>query len=349
MNQKRESNFELLRIISMFLIVVNHFCVHTGFLFSENQLTINQLYIQFIQMGGKLGVVAFVLISGYFLIDSSKVKISKILKLWGQVFFYSVIIYIIFIVFKLEKFTIVGLIKNIIPLISARWWFATTYFVLYLFTPYINIFLKKLDRQTYKKLLILMTICWVIIPTFTTLSFESNSLIYFVYLYSLAGYIKLWKNDIKIKSSKCFAITILGLKYNVFKTHVTYFYDLQKIPVFLMSLFLFIGFKNLKVRYNKVINTISMATFGVYLIHDNPLTRAFTWKKLLPSTSLIDSVCFIPYSILVVLTVYIICTIIEWLRIYLIEKYYMKLVNKYEPKIDSIIQRIYNLPLIKNL
>ena len=364
MSQKRESNFELLRIISMLSIVVYHFFIHTGFPVIEDKVTINQLYLQFIAMGGKIGVLIFILISGYFLINSSNIKISKILKLWSQLFFYSVGIYIIFVVCGLETVTIKGLVKKFFPILFGEWWFASTYFVLYLFSPYINMFLTKLDKQTYKKLLILMTIVWVIIPTFSTKDFESNNLIYFFYLYSIGAYIKLWKNDLKIKNSKCFiliALTafltystviifdIMGLKYTFFRGKETYFYNLKSLPILIMSILIFISFKNLKIKHSKIINTISMATFGVYLIHDNGYIRTLIWKNILPSTSMINSLWFIPYSILAIISVYATCTIIELLRIFLIEKYYMKLINKLEPKINSFMQKIYDLPLIKNL
>ena len=68
---KRDSNFELLRIICMVLIVIHHFSVHGGY-FTETQGTLpfNATLIDLFAMGGRLGVNIFVLISGYFLINS---------------------------------------------------------------------------------------------------------------------------------------------------------------------------------------------------------------------------------------------------------------------------------------
>ena len=54
-----------------------------------NSININRFVGQFLYIGGKLGVVIFVLISGYFLVDS-KFKIKKLLKLFLEVLFYSV-------------------------------------------------------------------------------------------------------------------------------------------------------------------------------------------------------------------------------------------------------------------
>ena len=60
----RQSNIELLRIIAMIFIIAHHFAVHGGFNFSTDIITVNSLWIQFIKIGGKIGVNIFVLISG---------------------------------------------------------------------------------------------------------------------------------------------------------------------------------------------------------------------------------------------------------------------------------------------
>lgn len=104
--KKRQSNIELLRIISMILILAHHFSVHGGFNILKTSFTINRLWIQFLQFGGKIGVNIFVIISGYFLITSKGIKISKVLKLWLQLFFYSVSIYTLFVLTGVEVVSI---------------------------------------------------------------------------------------------------------------------------------------------------------------------------------------------------------------------------------------------------
>lgn len=67
----RNSNIELLRIISMFLIVVHHMSVH-GFTSAgrwnlQSFPSLNQFLVQFMVIGGKIGVDIFVVITGYYL------------------------------------------------------------------------------------------------------------------------------------------------------------------------------------------------------------------------------------------------------------------------------------------
>lgn len=66
LKRHRYSNIELLRIISMILIVAHHFSVHGGFDFSSTSFSVNRLYIQFLAMGGKIGVDIFCYYFGIF-------------------------------------------------------------------------------------------------------------------------------------------------------------------------------------------------------------------------------------------------------------------------------------------
>lgn len=53
LTRKRNSNIELLRIISMLLIVSHHFSVHGDFDSLDSITMFNKVWLQFIQLGGK--------------------------------------------------------------------------------------------------------------------------------------------------------------------------------------------------------------------------------------------------------------------------------------------------------
>ena len=75
-----------------------------------------------------------------------------------------------------------------------------------------------------------------------------------------------------------------------------------------------IGFNSLKIPHSKIINLLASATFGVYLIHDNNFVRPFLWHKVFMNASFQNSPYLIPYSIGVILLVYVVCTLIELTR-----------------------------------
>ncbi len=53
----RQSNIELLRIISMIIIIAHRVAVHSGFDFTTDFVMVNELWVLFLKLGGKIGVV----------------------------------------------------------------------------------------------------------------------------------------------------------------------------------------------------------------------------------------------------------------------------------------------------
>lgn len=352
---KRYSNFELLRIIGMLMIIADHFSVHGDFTFSTNTITINRLFMQLLAIGGNLGTNLFVLISGYFMVTNKNIKINKLLKLFCQIFFYSTSIYTIGCFTGLINFEIRGLIKCLFPITFNQWWFASTYFVLYLISPYLNMTLNNLEKKQYIKMLLLLTFCWSIVPTITNRPYQSNELLWFIYLYSIAAFFRLHGDAFKINSktsiiigltillltfTSAFFFDILGIKWNIFAKQATYFYKRQKLPILLTSLFLFLGFEKLQIKCNSIINKIALTTFGIYLIHDNNIIRSFLWKELFKNAEYSNSIYLIPYSIFVILIVFTVCSIIEFFRISVIEKTYMKIIYKIQNHVSKLVLKL---------
>ena len=112
-NKKRISKFEFLRVIAMYLIVLHHSIVHGALSISANQLKlhpINASILSVLESGGKIGVFLFVLITGYFMINS-RITLKKIVKFWLPIFFWSVILYLIMGKVVGYAFTVKGIIN----------------------------------------------------------------------------------------------------------------------------------------------------------------------------------------------------------------------------------------------
>ena len=342
----RNTSIELLRIISMIMIMFHHFAYHGNFEWNFNEVTLPHLWYDFILMGGKVGVDIFVLISGYFLIENTEklFQPKKLLKFWGQVVFYSIMTYLLSVMLRLNAFEIKQLIKVCLPITYPGWWFASTYFMLYLIHPFLNKLLHGLSKTEYQYLILMMVLCWSIIPTATTQLFESNSLLWFVTLYGIAGYVNLYGGNQKLQSKHYFSLyfmvliitytvsttfLFLGTKKEEWSTHAIDFFEIEKLPILLMAITLFMGFVTLKMNYHKWINMIASATFGVYLIHDSSYIRYYLWTNIFKINQYQDSTFLILYSILVVFILYVSCTMIDLIRKKLVEKPYMLFVNHY--------------------
>ena len=342
----RNTSIELLRIISMIMIMFHHFAYHGNFEWNFNEVTLPHLWYDFILMGGKVGVDIFVLISGYFLIENTEklFQPKKLLKFWGQVVFYSIMTYLLSVMLRLNAFEIKQLIKVCLPITYPGWWFASTYFMLYLIHPFLNKLLHGLSKTEYQYLILMMVLCWSIIPTATTQLFESNSLLWFVTLYGIAGYVNLYGGNQKLQSKHYFSLyfmvliitytvsttfLFLGTKKEEWSTHAIDFFEIERLPILLIAITLFMGFVTLKMNYHKWINMIASATFGVYLIHDSSYIRYYLWTNIFKINQYQDSTFLILYSILVVFILYVSCTMIDLIRKKLVEKPYMLFVNHY--------------------
>ena len=356
----RNSSIELLRIISMVMIMFHHFAYHGNFEWNYNEITIPHLWYNFILMGGKVGVNIFVLISGFFLIENTErlFQPKKLLKFWGQVVFYSITTYFLSIVLQINNFDIKQIIKICFPITYPGWWFASTYFMLYLIHPFLNTLLHDLNKNVYQYLILLLVLCWSIIPTLTTQLFESNSLLWFITLYVIAGYAKIYGFNERLKSKHYFflflivlvcsylisvSFLVLGTKRNELAVHAIDFFGMERFPILLMALFLFMTFAKLKIKYNKWINVIASATFGVYLIHDSSYIRYYIWWNIFKINQYQESLFLIPYSILVVFIIYVLCTGIEMVRKVLLERPYIIFVNKYVNLLINPLNKIYEL------
>ena len=104
---------------------------------------------------------------------------------------------------------------------------------------------------------------------------------------------------------------------------------------------MFIAVLKTNIKYNKIINTISGASFGVYLIHEHDYVRTFLWQDILSVYKFSNSLFLIPYTIYVILIVFTICTLIELIRINILEKNYLKYVDKISDKIKIQIKRAF--------
>ena len=82
------------------------------------------------------------------------------------------------------------------PVTFGEYWFVTCYLLLFILSPFLNILVKNLKKEDYKKLLMILTIVFVFLKFFIpeTFTFDKTSgygIIWFIILYLFSGYIRL--------------------------------------------------------------------------------------------------------------------------------------------------------------
>ena len=333
----RSSNLELLRIVSMLLIIICHSSTHGGFALAEQVLSANKLFLQLITFGGELGVCCFILITGYFMINST-FKIKKLLKLVFEVLFYSVGIMLIFYGFGLAEFNLTTLVKSLLPITHTLYWFVTAYVMLYILSPFINILLKNCSRKMHAVFILVLFSAGSLVPSLTLGNMYVNNLGLFICFYAIAAYIRMYPDACAswFKKTKenflafagiflLFAASVLtfdliGNYIELVARNATHFIALSSPLIILGGVCLFLGFKNLKIPSSKFINQVALSVFGVYLIHDNPFVRTWLWHDVFRNAMWFES----PYLVLIILGMGVVvfcgCVVIDQVRIRVVER-----------------------------
>ena len=155
MSKERLSNFELLRIVSILLILTMHSLSQVQV---SELSTFNVFLSHVVSSIGNIGVSCFVLISGYFGI---KFKLQRFVQLAFLTTLYTVVVYLFQKGFVFNG----GIVKAFLVVPLYENWFVSCYLLLTLFSPYLNDFVQKLSKIQYAKLLAVMIVCFCMLPT----------------------------------------------------------------------------------------------------------------------------------------------------------------------------------------
>lgn len=186
MNNERSSNFELLRLLCIFGILV----MHTFSGIDTAGSTPNLLMQVFCNSLFNTGVTCFVLISGYF---SIRFDLGKLVRLDLMIIFFTLAGNLF-----LGNWGLKTLIKSCIPVISRQYWFISCYFVLCILAPFLNQIPEKLNKEQFRHLLLVLLLVFSVIPTFTTYDIMQDAgkgLVDFVMIYLLGRYLSLYHKD----------------------------------------------------------------------------------------------------------------------------------------------------------
>lgn len=172
---------------------------------------------------------------------------------------------------------------------------------------------------------------------------KMNYVTWFCVLFFLASFMRFYATEISfLNKTKWGILSIISIVLSLVSvallayfrkdTHTIYYFvsDSNKILAIFSAICTFMYFKNLKIQYSKVINTIAASTFGVLLIHahSNEM-RQWLWKDFVDVKSHYFMDHYILFSISVVIAIFSICIIIDCIRIHTIEKYTFKRIDDY--------------------
>lgn len=321
MANNRLSNLELLRICCMVMIVAGHIVLYhkTPYALTSIDNIIKLSCLSFFSVA----VNAFILISGYFGI---KFKTDRFVRLVLQTVFYSVLLMLFSIVIGWHVFNVQKDLFAFLPIITKQYWFVTSYVVLYLISPWLNLWVESMEKKTYKRFLLIGFFIIYLWPTFSylfnTSQFIGDSgygIVNFTYLYFLGRYIYLHYKD--THSSKFYfggylaSVTtlfacqfslswVLGFKFSSWISYNTIF-------IFFGSLCLFLCFSKMSLQ-SRIVNYWAKPCLAVYLIHMNP----YIWENFCNYLGLSDfhGISYLLIIFILPIIIYILCATLEIFR-----------------------------------
>ena len=335
---KRNYGIDLLRIVTMYLICILHILGQGGVLEGAEAQSANYFIAWFLEIIAYCAVDCYALISGYVGIGG-KYKYSNIIYLWLQVEFYSLGIFFLFSIIN-HEFSKEQFLNQIFPITYERYWYFLAYFGLFLVKPYLDYSINNIPKNIVKYNIFFSLI---IIMIFARLNDDfiylknGYSPYWLIILYIVGGYIKKYEPFKKIKKIWLILIWIFSIIITwIIKLSIElsskndpdnngevkngdFFISYLSVTIFVVSvamleLFSRITFDNKP----KIIEILSVSSFGVYIIHEHKNCLALFENKFSPYANY-NPILLILSTIGTALAFYFGCSIIDYLRYLLFE------------------------------
>ena len=333
-NKERQSNMELLRIFAMLLIMVGHadfwsIGIPTKVDVSASPIT---SYLSFfIEEIALVGVNVFVLISGWFGI---RPNIKGVCKFLFQCLFFSIGIYVVFVVVGWADFTIEGiaecliLLPNSIGGFAGEYWFVASYLGLYILMPILNMFVEKVSKKQLEYFLLsffFFEFYFDWLSNSAVFIYNGYSTFSFVGLYMLARYVKMYPNRMTQLSKMTDIYLYIGISFfsaiimmcaiMLNKEIIIGRFMVYTSPTLIAaSLFLLLFFSKIKL-HSKVINWIAISSFAVYMVHMHPEVSPYYKNSVYYLHNNFSPFLFGIFTFLLLVTIFFLSIFIDKLRI----------------------------------
>ena len=278
---ERQSNIELLRILSILALLLLHFCIYSLYhsVAYANQTGFWEYFPRIVCSLTTIQVNIFVLISGWFGI---RTNIKKIISFYLICVFYALLTYGLSFIDTATTFSIKNFILSFLPFsFLPGWWFVKAYLVLMLLAPLFNKAIEHMSKQEYIWVLCALTLINVYYGFLSQqpINPHGTNFMQLMYMYFIGRYLALHVSIGQNKLRKWSAIfAIIGIAiYSVIwiandhSLHIvnslTFFNNNNPLAIF-NAIVIFLFFTTIPFQ-SRPINWLAKGVFPVYLIHQS--------------------------------------------------------------------------------
>ena len=363
---QRKSNFELMRIFAIFLIVIFHASMDLNQSMNfQHVFTPNMIPIFLLGGWGRLGVGLFVIVSSWYLqekeFDPKRGK--KFIYICYITVYYAFLVPFIMKLTHLREVSISDFLKALLSPFINSYWYVSSYLMLLVFYPIINKCIKALSYQELKYTTVAMLIIsdiWSILAL-SRVAQVTGEFMTFLTLYFLVACMKRKPDNWFMKKSGmkavlmyfliigiCVFTEILGTYFNIHFLISIAVRILNNNSIFIdfFAILIFCVFFKMNIKYNVVLNTIAKTTLGVYVLHTTSAFSCDGWDRFffLGRSFLEDSVMIFTLRLVASAgLVFVIGVVLDLIRIYAIDSWLfsIKPISLLIEKWNSILN--YNL------
>ena len=271
----RDSNIELLRVVAMFLVLIDH----SGYM-SINPPTNEEVFSapmlslarHCCQSFSSICVNVFVLISGWFGI---KAKISRIVEFLFQCYFICFVSYFVLVAIGITTQMSMGEWVNF--LVLGDLWFVMAYLILYLIAPMINKFIESLTQKQFLYFLLAFLMIQFLHGFVIQVSWfdKGMSPLTLMSLYMMGRYMRLYPNSFTSMSKWVdiliyFAVSLFGAICTFLSVRHGAegyrFFSYASPTIIVASVYFFLFFTKISFR-SRTTNWIAASAFAVYVLN----------------------------------------------------------------------------------
>ena len=353
----RNGNLELLRLLSMLLIVSYHYVIW-GFFEEEMLFSSNKLFVDLMCLYSWGGMLLFVLISGYFMVDG-RFTVRKLLTLMGMIWFYTLGALLFFLLFARARVGRKDLLDAVFPLLRQHYWYMTYYTALVFCSPFLNRLIRALDRRQLALLCLLSLLLCTGIPGIVD-GLAGTTMVVFIALYFCAAYVKLHMSGDKRVGNRCLLLAaVLALACAALvvwrdvswqrsgnaeglQQSILFACGLNKPTPLLLSLLTFCGLACRPARSGGPAARLGPLTVGVYLFQSNGLISLALWQDVLHTRSFTDSPLLPLHAAGSLLLIFAAAMTVEALRRRFVAPVWGRLVDRIAPSLERVLDRIWD-------